>query len=266
MAWPVEIEAQLRREAAELDLFDASAWLGRTPAFPLMAEGTPELIADLHRRVGINGVLLSHWNAAEDCSQEPNQQLLQAVAGRDNWYAALAMQPLFPADPGVPAVNGADWSRKARAVRVFPASWHYALVDWCVGSLCEMLIEKRLPLFVLHTETTFQDLYDLAQRYPELVIVVEGQAQKILYHTRMVLPLMKACPNLHLEMSNYCTQGLIAYTVNELGAERLIFASFAPARDPLVPLGLLLQADITTEAKRAIAGANIRRMISEVRP
>jgi len=266
MVWPAETEAQLRREAAELDLFDASAWLGRTSAFPLMEEGTAGLIGTIHRRVGINGALVSHWSGAEDYSQGPNRLLLQAVEGHDNWYATLTLQPLFPAESGAPDVGGADWPQKAKAVRVFPASWRYALVDWCVGSLCELLIEKCLPLFVLHTETTFEDVYHLAKRYPALVIVLESQVKKILYHVRMVLPLLKACPNLHLEISNCCNQGLIDYTVHTLGAERLIFASFAPAKDPLVPLGLLLQADITQEARRAIAGGNIRRMISGVRP
>ena len=76
---------------------------------------------------------------------------------------------------------------------------------------------------------------------------------------------MKACPNIFLEISNYSAQGLIEYTVNALGPERLVFGTFAPANDPLVPLGLLLQADISPEAKRAIAGNTMRRIVSEVR-
>lgn len=263
--WPGEVEAQLREEARSLDLFDASAWLGRTSAFPLMEEGTPELVENILSRSYINGALVSHWMGREDCSQESNQLLLSEIEGHSNWYATITLNPLFPQDPGSPGSSEWLWPEKVKAARVFPATFKYALVDWCVGALCERLIEKRFPLFVFHTETSFQDLYQLARRYPELRIVLESQVKKILYHSRMLLPLMKACPNIYLEISNYCAQGMIEYTVNTLGAERLVFGTFIPANDPFVPLGLLLQAELSQEDKQAIAGGNIRRMISEVR-
>ena len=262
--WPSEIEAELRKQAQALDLFDASSWLGRTTAFPLMDEGTPELLARVHKDSSIRGALVSHWRASQDCSQETNRLLLRQIAERDNWYATLSLQPLLPADPDSPSSPQWVWPAKARAVRVFPASFNYPLVDWCVGSLCELLIERRLPLFVLHTETTFQDLYALASCYPKLRIVLESQTRKILYHLRVILPLMKVCPNIHLETSNLCAQGMIEYIVKNLGADQLVFGTFAPANDPLVPLGMLLQADISEADKLAIAGGNMRRLVAEV--
>lgn len=264
--WPYELEEQLRREARALDAFDAGSWLGRTPAFPSMKEGTPELLEKIHERVGIGGALVSHWLGSQDCSQEPNGLLLREIEGHDNWYAVLTLQPLFPADPGAPCSPEWAWPGRAKAARVFPATFRFSLVEWCVGSLCEFLIERRVPLFVFHTETTFQDLYAIAQRYPDLRIVLESQVKKIMYHTRMVLPLLKACPNIYLEISNFCTQGMIEYTVNALGADRLVFGAFVPVNDPLAPLGLLLQADIPQDCKRAIAGGTIRGLISEVLP
>ncbi|MFH1009531.1 MAG: hypothetical protein V1800_18800 [Candidatus Latescibacterota bacterium] len=263
--WIDEATEKLRQEAEALDLFDASSWLGRASDFPLMKEGTPALLAETHQKAYIHGALISHWLGSEDGSQASNQLLLEEIAGHDHWYAILALQPLLPADPGSPGCQDWIWPERTRAVRVFPNTFRYALVDWCVGTLCELLIEKQMPLFVFHTETTFQDLYGIAQRYPDLQIVLESQVRKILYHTRMVLPLLRACPNIALEISNFCGQGMIEYTVNALGPERLLFGTFAPANDPLVPLGMLLQANISEEAKRAIAGSTIRHMISEVR-
>ncbi|MEN6534810.1 MAG: amidohydrolase family protein [Bryobacteraceae bacterium] len=262
--WLSEMEAELRKQAQALNLFDASSWLGRTTALPLMDEGTPELLGRVHKESFIRGALVSHWRAGQDCSQESNRLLLRQIADRDNWYATLSLQPLLPVDPDSPASPKWVWPTKVRAVRVFPSSFQYPLVDWCVGSLCEMLIERRLPLFVLHTETTFQDLYALASRYPKLRIVIESQTRKILYHMRAVLPLMKACPNIHLETSNLCAQGMVEYIVKNLGADRLIFGTFAPANDPIVPLGMLLQADISQADKLAIAGDNMRRLIAKV--
>lgn len=259
------VEATLRREAESLDLFDAGAWLGCTPLFPLMETGTPQLLEAVHRHAHIKGALVSHWAGTPDCSQESNQLLLRQIQDHDTWYATLTLNPLFPQDTGSPGSPDWVWPERVRAVRVFPATFGFALRDWCVGALCDLLIERCLPLFVFHTETTFEDIHHIACAYPALRIVLETQPKKVLYHARMLLPLLKACPNVHLDLSNTCSQGLVEYTVNALGADRLIFSTFAPANDPLVPLGLLLQADITQEDKQAIAGGTIRRIISEVR-
>lgn len=260
-----EAEARFRDEARSLDMFDASAWLGSSSAFPLMEEGTPQLVQNVLAGAHINGALVSHWMGSQDCSQESNQVLLREIEGYGNWYATITLNPPFPQDQGSPGLAEWEWPERAKAVRVFPASFRYALVDWCVGTLCELLIDRHLPLFVFHTETSFQELYSLATRYPQLRIVLESQVRKILYHSRMVLALMKACPSVLLEISNYCALGLIEYTVNALGPGRLVFGTFVPANDPLVPLGLLLQADISQDDKRAIAGGTVRQIISEVR-
>lgn len=259
-----EVEARFRQQAGALDLFDASAWLGRTPTFPLMPSGTPELIEAVHSRAHINGALVSHWMSSQDCSQESNRLLVREIEGHDNWYATLTLNPLFPQDPQSPGSSHWVWPDQARAARVFPATFQYAMVDWCVGTLCQLLIDRRMPLFVFHTETSFEHLYHIANRYPELRIVLGSQTKKILYHTRMLLPLLEACPNIYLEISNFCSQGLIEYTANTLGPRRLIFGTFAPANDPWAPLGMLLEANISQDAKRAIAGGNIRQIISEV--
>lgn len=262
--WLSEVEAELRQQAAKLNFFDASAWLGNTPDFPIMREGTPELLGDIQKKSYIDKALVSHWVCGNDSSQGGNRRLLQEIDGHDNWYATITVNPLFPEDPESPGSPEWEWDRKVKAVRIFPSAFKFALVDWCVGSLCEMLIERHLPLFVFHSEADFRDLYQLANRYPELQIIIESQPRKIMYNVRMILPLMKACPNIHLEISNFCTQGMIEYTAKTLGAERLIFGTFAPANDPLVPIGMLLQADIPWDDKLSIAGGNIAGLISEV--
>ena len=260
-----ETAAQMCGEAESLNLFDASCWLGLSSAFPLMEEGTPELLESVHRKSFVKEALVSHWATSNDSCPAGNRTLLAEIRKHDNWYATITLNPLFPQDPGSPSAAGWTWPKKVKAARVFPAAFHYALTDWCAGSLCELLLKRRLPLFVLHTETTFPDLYQIAKRYPKLQIILESQTRKIIYHMRMVLPLMKECPNVHLEISNCSSQGMIEYIVNNIGSRQLIFGTFAPANDPLVPLGLLLGAGISHKDKSAIAGGNIRRIISEVR-
>ncbi len=52
--------------------------------------------------------------------------------------------------------------------------------------------------------------------------------------------------------------------MKEFGAERLIFGSFMPVNDPLVPIGMIIDADIEEKDKLLIASGNIKRIIEEV--
>lgn len=260
-----EIETMIREEAARLDLFDASSWLGRSTAFPLMETGTPELLRSVHANAQITGAFISHWSGYSDCSQDGNLRLIEAQDGEEEWYAVLAVNPTYPADPGSPGTGDWAWPERTRGVRVFPATGKYPLTSWCVGPLCKMLLDRGLPMFVFHSELDLRDLHELASAFASLAIVVESHPKKIMYDTRGLLPLMRECPNIRLEISNVCTQGTIEYVVETLGPERLIFGTFAPACDPLVPIGMLVQADISKDAKRLIAGENIRRILREVR-
>jgi predicted TIM-barrel fold metal-dependent hydrolase len=68
-----------------------------------------------------------------------------------------------------------------------------------------------------------------------------------------------------LETSNLVGAGLVEYSVRAFGPERLIFGSFLPVNDPLVGLGMILDAEIPLDQKGLIAGGNLRRLIGEVR-
>jgi predicted TIM-barrel fold metal-dependent hydrolase len=77
---------------------------------------------------------------------------------------------------------------------------------------------------------------------------------------------MRDRANVRVELSNFAGQGFVEYAVKHFGAERLIFGSFLPMNEPLVPMGLVVDAVISEEEKTLIAGENLRRLVSEVRP
>jgi len=120
----------------------------------------------------------------------------------------------------------------AKAVRLFPKSHEFPLADWSVGGLCRWMIEHGLPLFIWHTELQWADLYELAQAFPGLVIVVESQPQKIIYHVRPLHAVMGDCPNVSVEVSNL-TNPSFGWLVGSFGPERFFFGSFLPADDPM---------------------------------
>lgn len=257
-----QIAEERRALAKELQFFDSNIWLGQPEGFPLTEELKPESLAEVLSGRLITGGLISHWRGTR-CAQEGNEAVLRSVTEKNtNLHVILTGLPLFPAESG-PIPGAVQMPNVVRAVRIFPKSQGFPLTDWCIGSLCEWLDTKRMPLFIWHTELDWPSLYLIAKAFPELPIVVETQVQKILYHTRPLFALMRDFRNVYLELSNFAGQGFVDYAAREFGAERLIFGSFLPVNDPLVAIGMVIDACISREEKALIAGGNLRRLIGE---
>ena len=260
-----QMERERRMLAERLQFFDASIWLGRPEGFPLARELEPDRMKEALERRFVTGGLVSHWRGKTVSAQDGNEVVVQAVRRMgETFFAVWTGLPLFPLEAG--AVPGCEAvPKEVRAIRIFPRSHNFPLADWCIGSLCEWLVNRRLPVFIWHTELDWPSLHALAKAFPALKIIVETQTQKILYHTRALFALMRECPNLLVELSNFAGSGFIEYAVEKFGAERLIFGSFFPMNDPLVAMGMVLDARISEEGKALIAGGNLRRLVSEVR-
>lgn len=256
--------ADRRARAEALAFFDASIWLGRPAGFTCAEEITAGALPGALRGRFLTGGLVSHWRSFTYAAQDANAALLEALSGAENnLYAVWTALPLYPVEAG-PLPGEGELPARVRAVRIFPKTHRFALADWCLHSLCAWLLARKLPLLVWHTEVEWPALYQLARACPALPIVVESQPQKILYHTRTLFPLMRDCPNVMVELSNFAGQGFVDHAVREFGPERLLFGSFLPMSDPLVPIGLVLDSPIGEADRRLIAGENLRRLIGEV--
>jgi hypothetical protein len=258
--------AETRRALAQrLGFADANAWLGRPQGFPLAHEVTAHELTGLWRGSFIASGLISHWHGKTLSAQDGNRALDEALPHLPPACGVIwTGLPLLPGEAGpLPGLDRAP--DRLGGVRIFPKTHAYPLAEWMIGSLCRWLAAHRLPLFVWHTELDWSSLRALACAFPGLTIVVESQPQKILYHSRPLFALMGECANVIVETSNVVGQGAVEYAVRHFGAERLIFGTFLPVGDPLVPIGVLVDADIPEADKSLIAGGNLRRLLGEVR-
>ena len=249
----------------ELQFFDSNVWIGKPFGFPMAGELKVEGIQDAYAKHHITGSLISHWMGVKASPQAGNEALCKIASTlSENDYLMWTALPLYPKDTGcLPGCQELD--RKLRAVRIFPKTHHFALKSWQLGSLCDFLVERSLPLFIQHVELDWDDMYDFAKENPDLKIIIESQAnQKILYHSRPLFAMMKELSNIQVEISNFVGPGFIEYAVGQFGAERLIYGSFMPVSDPFVPMGMVLNAQISKSDKKLIAGDNMRRLIERV--
>lgn len=264
--YAISRETDIRRKQVErLDFFDPNMWLGGFTEFPLAAPLQPSEISTHLNRFRYGGALLSHFDGVVISAQDGNAALIAcSEVLPQNVYTIWTGLPLFPREqdplPGVGCPHA-----RMRGVRLYPKTHRYPLTSWVLDSLCNWLIEWSVPLFVQHVEVDWDDLFRLTKAHPDLTVVVESQWQKVLYHTRPLLALMKACDNVYLETSNCVGVGFMEQTVGDLGSKRLLFGSYAPVNDPLVAMGMIIEADLSDEEKADIAGGNARALIDRVK-
>ena len=136
-------------------------------------------------------------------------------------YVVWTGLPLFPAECG-PLPGQGNLPKHVRGVRIFPKTHAYPLASWMLGPLCRWLVERRLPLFIWHVELDWSSLRTLAQEFPELNIVVETQTQKIIYHDRPLFTVMRDCPKVMVEISNFVVRefsGICRWPVRRWAAD-----------------------------------------------
>ena len=268
----MEIDARIARMSQDraelartLGFLDCNLWLGRPEGFPLAHEiGAGELAEHLEA-AHLTGGLVSHWWGKTSSAQDGNQALARVDGSLPQgcWTIWTGL-PLYPREPGMVPGPGMT-HRRLRGVRLYPRAHNFPLGEWSTGGLCQWMVERNLPLFLQHPELDWSSLRQLALKFPTLAIVVESQTRKILYHTRPLFMLMKECGNILLEISNFCGPGFLEHAAREFGAHRLLFGSFLPAADPLVPMGMVLDAELPLEQKAMIAAGNLRRLVEGVR-
>ncbi len=213
----------------------------------------------------LTGGLISHWAGHTQSAQLGNRALQETCSSAsEQHYAIWTGLPLFPAEDS-PLPGGETLPACVRGVRLFPRAHHFPPVAWSIGSLCAWLSERRLPLFLWHTEIDWPALYELARAFPGLTLIVESQPQKILYHTRPLFALLRDCANVRVELSNFAGQGFLEYAVREFGAHRLIFGSFLPVSDPLVPMDRCSTRTSPRKKNASLRATSLRRLIAEVR-
>jgi len=149
------------------------------------------------------------------------------------------------------------------AVALRPGVDGWSLGEWCAGRLLSLLEERRIPVLCRHSAVGFDAVADVAGRHPRLPVVMF----QVGYRTqRMVVPLMKAFPNVYLAIgSPYSVHQGLESMVGHVGAERLLFGTGFPYSEPMASVTMLTYAGLSEADKQLIGAGNLERLIGGIR-
>ncbi|MFX0117552.1 MAG: amidohydrolase family protein, partial [Candidatus Hodarchaeota archaeon] len=161
----------------------------------------------------------------------------------------------------------ADFFRQMRkeriaALRIFPDSHRFIANAVSMGDLFKQMMGRRIPLFVsLRRGMDWQGIYALLAAFPDLVCVICDHGCWGM--DRMFRPLLEHYPHVYVDTAQYLLDGGLEALVADYGAARLLFGSGFPESYFGGMMLALRHARIPDEAKTAIAGSNLERILAE---
>ncbi len=255
----------------ELDFFDCNTRIGR-PARPSPGAFHTKkgLLAEMDY-LGISEALVYHVDALG--SSVGNTQLLDEINGETRLHGCWILPPHYQVDFPDPASTVDEMLNHGVTVaRIVPPYYHANIVaDWASGGLFQALEAHRVPLMIAgsqlgkHPDDTrpgysAQNVYDICTTYPRLPVVIVHLNWSA---TRILIPLMKACPNLLVEISYYSSHRGVEFLAQHFGAERILFGTGMPETGR-VALAMVTYAAVSAAERQLIAGGNLRALLAQV--
>lgn len=257
-----------------LPFFDANVLVGRVSRpLPTMVHETDDILAELARH-GVHEALIGHTHAVER-GGDGNALAVAAAAGRPGVRPVWVIPQHSAVDIPDPDGFVADlFAADVAAVRSAPAPYHGHLVaEWALGPVWRRLEEARVPMLLAGSDLgrypdapslgySAANVYDICRTYPNLPVVV---LRTNFSAFRVLVPLLRECPNLHAEISFFTVHRGIEVLSGLVGADRLIFGSGMPYGPPGPAVVATTYAHLPDADKALVAGDNLRRLLAEVK-
>jgi len=240
----------LTREVADWKLFDANARVGPSGVHGELALEADSLMEEM-KRFAIGEALVSHWAGEEYDATEGNVALERDL--RPN------LTPAWAVLPGQQSIDALA-ARRPLAVRLTPGvnQHNFSLSRWCAGPLFEYLEEYSVLTLIARLEIDWDRLVALMENFPRLVVVLLDTGYRA---DRYLFPLLERFPNLYFDSATYLAHRQFETFVEHRGPDRILFGTRMPLYTPASSLGVLASARIPDQARLAVAGGNVRRLL-----
>ena len=243
--------------------FDCNAFFGLPMIRPLAPVPTAGKLVAAMDRNGVERALVWHIAQHDDSPQTGNRLLADEIRDQPRLTGCWTILPNQAREfPPLPVFFRQMREARVRALRTFPNSHRFLANAVSMGDWLEGLVERRIPLLLsLRRGVEWRDVYALLDEFPDLVCVICDHG--CWGEDRMFRPLLERYPNVYVDTAQYLLDGGLEAMVADYGARRMLFGSGFPESYMGGMMMALKHARIPEEAKAAIAGGNLERILEE---
>jgi predicted TIM-barrel fold metal-dependent hydrolase len=251
-------------------IVDVHCHLGRSPKFrfPDTSVGTLLRVMD---RLGIERAVCCHLALLHG---EPDVGLRESLQAYRESAGRLLLYTVF--DPNRPDsvdfVRGCLDQEGFVGVKIHPSFHGCYADDERYAPVWRLAAQRGVPLLTHSWDVSQQNpsqkysfpsrFEKFTARYREVTLILGHAGGRYRGHVA-ASDLAGRYPTVYVDLAGDCyTLGLIEYLVEHVGADKILFGSDLTWIDPRTQLGMILDAQISMEAKRQILSQNARRIFA----
>ena len=244
-------------------IIDSHTHVDEAPAYGWF--DPPETIVNLLDEAEIEQAIVMTYRDApgpEERVVEYIAEAIQRYPGRLIGYAR--MNPRY-GDEAVELFDKAIREYKFKGLKLHPVSYVMHPASDATLELIRHAASLNAPALFHCGDEEFTlplQVAEAAEAVPEATIILGHMGGY--FHVRDAIRVAKRLPNLVLETSAMPYPAMIRETVEQLGAERLLFASDGPGCDPALEVEKVKRAGLTSEQESLIFEGNIARILAKV--
>lgn len=253
-------------------IFDANAFIGKWPYWPIRSSSPDEVAAELKGwkidRAAICSTrsVFVHW-------EDGNKEVEAAVTAHPHELVPFACLGPLELSHALPthSYDFVDYVQRGfRGIRLYPQHHSYhPLYQSFVDEILEESASRGWPVLlplriIMNWGVPMLDLgsiHVIVQRHPHVRWILAGI--NYLHELQLASTLLRQLPNLSLETSCIMGYAAIAKLVQQHGSSQILFGSGAPIQHGSAALSKIVLAEITDSDREAILGGNLRRLLGE---
>lgn len=244
-----------------MELFDCNCSYGNSARPPFRYARTPQELLEEMAFCGIDRALVFHTNMRFEAPDLWNSRLADEIRPYANLHPLRAILPTQTGEMPEPDRLFAEMRRSGvRALVSFPNEHCYFLDGLTFGPLFEAMVEREVPLFV---KADLGAIGRLLGEFPALTVIAMNQGPHSV--ERFLRPMMDRYPNLYVETSYYIIDGAIEELCRRYAQSRILFGSAFPDNASGASVLRLARAEISEQARAAIAAGNLDRLLGQAR-
>ena len=243
-----------------LTFFDSNVFIGKHKnpysESPFSAQAAVTLLG---AQTNVSGMLVFYSAAVMYDAVHGNRQLIEETEGGPGLHRIWVALPDIAGNEQDAAGFVTEMrKRKVAAVKIFPRTHNFTLMNQGLDPLLSILNEKALPLFSDQEEISWEEIQYILKSFPKLPFVLTNVGYRL---GRYVDPFLKKYGMFHLEISRYQVHRGLEELCRKFGSERLLFGSGLPVFSPEPAMMMVESARISLQDKQNIAEANLRRVL-----
>lgn len=247
----------------KLTFFDCNCSIGRV-ANPLLYDihDVDGLLKEMDV-AGIEEAVVYHTLSRDGHAPIGNKLLLEKIKNIDRLHPAWVLFPHYTGEFAKLDIVKSMKDNNIKAVRLYPnREFHgFSLSNWCSGELFKALEEIRIPVYLDIEIVSWDDVHTILENHQNLPIVCTNCSYR---HDRFSYPLLEKYDNFFIELSRYMGAGAVENVVKCFGSSRLLFGTNMPRYTGTAAVALLTYSDLSLDQKEAIAGKNLKNLLTKV--